>query len=153
MSLEIKYSSYRIGNWGIAAIVFLILTGWFTYDGHMNQGFIDDHTVDGKPDHTLIFNQQFWLFGLPAAIASAAGYMLFRKKRIYADDEKITVDKDTQIPFDQIEAVDYTNFKSDGKFTVEYTSEGQTKTFTFSKKAWDGLDKLLELVISKVDSE
>ena len=149
MSLEIKYSSYRVGNWGIWALIMLGLSVWFTYDGYFSEKFIADHTVDGVADDTLKMNQRFWYVGVPLGLVSGVMYFICNKKRITADDEKITLNTGKTIKFDSIEAVDHTEFKSKGRFVVEYEDGGKQK-YIFSNKAWDGLEPLLENIISKI---
>ena len=58
MAIVAPLSRYKRNNHMIALVVCLGLAAWFHYDGHYNKEFIDKHTVDGKPDDTLIINQQ-----------------------------------------------------------------------------------------------
>ncbi len=151
MDIVAKYSSYRLGNIKIAIFVLLGLSVWFVYDGYYNQKFIDKHTsAEGKADDTLIVHKYFAYFSIPIAAAAAAAFFVNRKKQIVASQDALLISEGCRIPYDVIEEVDHTDFDTSEKFSITYAEGGVNKKLVLSKKKWDGLDKVLEYVISKI---
>ncbi len=151
MDIVAKYSSYKLGNMKIAFFVLLGLSAWCIYDGYFNQKFIEKHTsVEGKADDTLIFHKYFAYFGLPAAGAAAALFFVSKKKRIVAGQDALQVSADCRIAYSTIEEVDHTDYDATEKFCITYTDGGTEKKLVLNRKKWDGLDEVLEFVISKI---
>ena len=151
MDLIAKYSSYRLGNIKIAVAVLLGISVWCVYDGYYNQKFIEKHTIaEGKADDTLIFHRYFAYFGVPGAIAAAGAYMVLRKKQLTAGDDGLILDNGDKILYKAIEELDHTDYDLDGKFKITYICSGSEKAIFLTNKKWDGLDKVLECLISKI---
>jgi hypothetical protein len=58
MTIEAPLSRYKKQNLLLFTAVLIGLGIWFYYDGHYNEKLLEKHTVDGKPDSTLLFNQK-----------------------------------------------------------------------------------------------
>lgn len=151
MDIIAKYSSYRLGNLKIAVAVLLGLSVWCVYDGYFNQKFIDKHTtVEGKADDTLICHKYFAYIGVPGAAAVLAVFAVKRKKQIIAKNDCLVLEDGSSIAYKSIEELDQTDYDIDGKFKLTYISGGNEKSVVFSNKNWDGLDKLLDFLITKI---
>ena len=46
--------------------------------------------------------------------------------------------------------LDHTDYDLDGKFKITYICDGSEKAIFLANKKWDGLDKVLECLISKI---
>lgn len=150
MDIVAKYSNYRLGNIKIAIFVLLGLSVWFAYDGYYNPKFIDKHTVEGKPDDTLIVHKYFAFFAVPGAAVATAAFFMLRKKQIVAGQDALQINPVCSIPYDSIEEVDHTDYDASGNFTITYADGGVNKKLVLSRKQWDGLEKVLDFVISKI---
>jgi len=146
MALEFKYSSYRVNNFAIAALLLLGLSAWFIYDGYHKVDFIEKHSDAGVPDDTLKFNRSFWYAGIPAAVVSAGFFFVLRGRKILVDDNTINI-SGKKIPLDAIESLDQSNFKEKGFFIIHH---GEGQSTKFSRNQWDGMNRLREFVIEKI---
>jgi predicted histidine transporter YuiF (NhaC family) len=45
---------------------------------------------------------------------------------------------------------DHTDYKKNGKFSLKYTKNSQEKKIVLSDKTWDGLEKILDCLITKI---
>ena len=159
MSISAKYSSYKLGNLKIAVFVLVVFSVWCAYDGYYNKTFIEKHTEqveleDGttveKPDHTLIFCQKFPFVGFPLAAIAILSFITKRNKQIVADSDGLILCCGNKIPYNTINEIDHTEYDTKGHFSLKYNQNDKTKSLKLSDKTWDGLEKVLDELISKM---
>jgi hypothetical protein len=142
---------FKKTNYKIYIIMLLGFAIYFVYDGYFNQKFIEKHTVDDKPDSTLAFNRNSPPFFLAGAIAVAIYFWMVKDKKLVADDEELVFSEKDKIPYNSIESINKTNFKTKGFFIIEYkTSDGQKSQREISDRTYDNLNAVLELIASKI---
>ena len=145
-------SRHRKTNLVLYIVVCVVLAAWCAYDGYINQSWIAEHAnPDGTPQPYLTFNRQGpFYFGAAAALL-AVYLAVIRNKKITAEEDKLVLAGGETIPFDAIEKVDKTYFKSKGFFVITYTNErGRQVRRKLSDRNYDNLGAVLELVIEKI---
>ncbi len=145
-------ASRHRGNTFILYIAMLVLFSlWCAYDGYFNSEFITQHTVNGRPDGSLQFNQ----YSPPVMILAAAGLTvwLFRSRGpgIVAGDTALTLSESLTVPYDSIEQIDKTHFATKGYFIVTYkTQDGKEATVCLDDRKYDNLGPILDRLVEKI---
>ncbi|HUT28927.1 MAG TPA: hypothetical protein VMX13_03960 [Sedimentisphaerales bacterium] len=151
MAVEAPVSKRRKTNLKIYILVCIILAVWLGYDGYFNEKFRQKHTVDGKADGTLFFNQKSPAVLIAAAVLLAGYLSAIRRRRIVAEEEELVFGVKDRVPYDSIKQIDKTNFKLKGFFIVTYVgSDGRSVDRKLSDGAYDNLGAVLEVLITKI---
>jgi hypothetical protein len=149
MAIEAPLSRYKKNNLVMISALLIVFGGWFYYDGHMNQKFIDKHTVDGQMDHTLKFNRHAWPVFIAGGVFTGILFAVSRNKKVVADEKQLIIGKKV-IAYDAIEAVNKTHFDKKGFFTITYSDNGQSRNVTLSERTYDNLSAVLDHTIAKI---
>jgi hypothetical protein len=151
MALVAPLSKYRKKTFIIWIAVCLVFSAWFAYDGYLNSKFIDKHTVEGKADDTLAFNQKAPYF-LVVVAAILGGYLLIiRNRKVVAEESALVIDGKINIPYDSIEKIDKTYFDSKGHFTLTYKGPDSKETDRkISDRNYDNLRPILDHLVAKI---
>ena len=111
--------------------------GWFAYDGFLNESFIEAHTNEaGMADSTLRFNQKAPPFFLGGALLMGLRLFVVSKRRIVAEESELVIHNRVRIPYDAIQEIDKTHFKTKGVFTLAYDSPGGEHRVRLRSSAW-----------------
>jgi hypothetical protein len=152
MAIEAPVSKYKKSNFKIYIVICLGLGAWFAYDGYLNKGFIEKHTVNEKPDDTLRINQKVAppvLLGL--AVVLIAYFWAIKDRKIVADDSELRLSDDEVIKYDAIESIDKTRFAAKGYFVIAYKDErGKTAHKELNDRNWDHLAAILDHLAAKI---
>jgi hypothetical protein len=150
MTIEAPLSRYKKQNMMIAIAVLAGLAIWFYYDGHYKTSFIEEHTIDGKPDHTLLINQKSPPFLLLGAAVVGAYFFAVRNKKVVADEAGLKA-KGKSIEYGSIEKITKTYFESKGFFVVTYKDpQGRSCDLKLSDRTYDNLPAVLDHLIAKI---
>jgi hypothetical protein len=150
MTIEAPLSRYKKQNMLIAIVVMVGLGIWFYYDGHYQTAFIEKHTVDGKPDSTLLFNQKSPPFFILGAVVVGVCFFMVRGKKVVADDAGLKACGKT-IDYEAIEKINKTHFDSKGFFVVTYKDpQGQSCDLKISDRTYDNLPAVLDHLVEKI---
>lgn len=156
MAIEAPLSKYSRNNVMIFIAVLLGLAAWFTYDGHFNEKFIEEHTVgygteDASPDGTLAFNQKSWPFFVGGALLCAGYLFLIKGRKVVAGDTDLVINGKKSIAYDSIERIDRTHFEKKGYFVLTYKNESGNETdVKLCERSYDNLGAILEELIAKI---
>jgi len=143
-----KYKKKTFIIWMVACIGF---AAWFAYDGYFNDNFIDKHTVDGKPNDTLVFNQKAPPFLVGAAVLLGAYLLVIRNRKVVAEENALVIDGKINIAYDAIQKIDKTDFDSKGRFTLTYRGpDGKETDRKVSDKDYDNLKAILDHLVAKI---
>jgi hypothetical protein len=143
--------SYRRNSFRIYITACLAFAVWFAYDAYFSDAFIQKHSVDGKPDSTLMANRY-----APPVLAVAAAIIAFRwwmvkDKKIVADGKTLILENGAKIDYDKIEKIDKTNFDKKGYFTLTYTDDGGKQAeLTLSDRNFDKIEDILAELVSAI---
>ncbi len=135
----------------VIGMIFLVGFGVYCiYDGYYNKAFIDEHTEDGKPNATLLFNQKSppVLFAVAALLAGRWAYI--RKRKVVAADTELVINDRVHIPYDTIQQIDKTLFKRKGIFTVTYSQGGKEHHQKFNESAYDNMEAILDHLVAQI---
>ncbi|MBN1787111.1 MAG: hypothetical protein JW806_01805 [Sedimentisphaerales bacterium] len=151
MAVVAPLAKFKKTNFKIYIAALLIGAAYFAYDGFFNKKFIEKHTVDDKPDSTLVFNQKAPPFLLAGAVVMAVWFVMVKDKKLIAEDTELVFSDKDKIPYNSIESINKTNFESKGFFFIEYkTSDGKISQRKVSDRTYDNLGAVLEVVVSKI---
>lgn len=151
MAVEAPVSKRRKTNLKIYIVVCIILAVWLGYDGYFNAEFRQKHTVDGKADGTLLFNQRSPAVLIVAAVLLAGYLSAIRRRGIIAEEDELVFGVQNRVPYDSIKQIDKTSFKLKGFFIVTYVgSDGCSVDRKLSDSAYDNLGAVLEVLITKI---
>jgi len=148
--IEAPISKYT-RNSLVIGIIFLIGFGVYCiYDGYYNKAFMKEHTEDGKPNTTLLFNQKSppILFALAALLAGRWAYI--RKRKVVAADTELVINDKIHIPYETIEQIDKTLFKKKGVFTVTYSQGGKQRHQKLSENSYDNMEAILDHLVAEI---
>jgi hypothetical protein len=152
MSIEAPLSSYKKKNLIIYTVILAGVGGWFWYDGHYNQKFIDKHTINGKADGTLEFNRKAPAYMLAAAALFAVRFFMVKDKKIVAGDNGLVYEKLT-IPYDRIDSIDKTHFDKKSYFIVHYRDpQDKVGQVQINGYQYDNVPAVLDHLVSKLTS-
>lgn len=155
MAIEAKLSKYKKNNYLIILFVFAGIGTWFAYDGYFNEKFQEKYTTTNEAgeevlDSTLVFNRKSPPFFFAGAIAAAIWLFLIKDKKVTASDTVLITEK-LEIPYDNIEQIDKTNFDSKGYFIITYKNpQGNEKTLRLSDRTYDNLPAILDEIVKQI---
>lgn len=150
MTIEAPLSRYKKQNLLIAIAVLIGLGVWFYYDGHYQTSFIEKHTVDGKPDSTLMFNQKSPPFFILGGVLVGVYFFVVRNKKVVADESGLKASGKT-IEYGAIEKINKTYFDRKGFFVVTYKDpQGRSCDLKLSDRTYDNLPAVLDHLIAKI---
>ncbi len=158
MAIEAPISKFKKTNLKIyiaACIVFAIV---FAYDGYLSRyhwslrrSFYEEHVEEGKPDDTMIFNQKAPIFLVAIAALLTARLWTVKGKKLLADENELIISNKERIPYNSIQKIDKTRFKSKGFFIVTYrNNDGREVNRKFSDRAYDNLAAILDHLAAKI---
>jgi hypothetical protein len=151
MAVIAPLAKFKKTNFKIYVGLLLVFAAYFAYDASYNKKFIAMHTVNGKPNSTLVFNQKSPPYMAAAAIAIAIYAWVVRNKKIIADDVQLILNEKEKISYSSIESIDKTSYDSKGFFVVVYKdNSGSSQQKKISSRNYDNLDAVLELLVSKI---
>ncbi len=144
MAVEALPSKFSL-RWNMmCGIMLLFMAGYFYYDGHYNQAYIDKNTVDGVPNLDLKINQ---FYGPVGCVITGLyfGYVCFNlsRKKITVDEKGITFSDGKVIPLDSLTRIDKSKLKSKGKLYIEYEAGGKVEKIEIRDTVYDGVNDLL----------
>jgi hypothetical protein len=158
MATEAPASKYRKSNLKLYIAACIVFAAIFGYDGYLSkyswsyrQKFYEKHVINGKPDSTMVFNRIS-----PLVVLGFAAYLGWRLRKISsqkvsADDEKLVIDNNLNIPYNSIEKIDKTHFSSKGYFILTYRdSSNNAKELILSDKNYDKLSDILQILVEKI---
>ena len=149
--IEAPISKFKKSNILIYIVILVIFTVWFGYDGYLNKKFIEEHTEDGKPNTTLMFNQKSPPFFFAGAILCTIYFFMIKGKKLVADENELVIDSKKKIPYESIEKINKTWFEKKGFFVVTYKNEnGKETDYKISDRKYDGLDNVLNHLVEKI---
>ncbi len=150
MAIEAPLSSYKKKNLLLIIVVLIGLAGWFYYDGYYNSKFTEEHTVDGVPDDTLVWNRRLVPICIVGSVLTAGFFLITKNKKLLADENALNTGNKT-IAYDAIESINKTHFDSKGYFVITYKdSSGQDKELKISDRTYDNLGAVLDHVVAKI---
>lgn len=152
MAIEAPLSRYKRNNFKLYIVVFLVLGGWFAYDGYISKSFISEHTDEqGNPDAILVLNQKSPpIFG---ALAVFFGVWLYaiRNRKVVAEDKELVIADKKRIPYDAIDAIDKTHFEEKGTFTIIYKDPGGAEArYRLTDRQFDNLGPILDHLVAQI---
>jgi hypothetical protein len=152
VAIEAPLSKYKRNNCLIGIVVCLVLALWFAYDGYLHQEFIARHTTEqGGPDSTLIFNQKSPPLLVLGASLCGAYWCAIRNRKLVAADNALVIAGKKRIPYDAIEQIDKTHFKTKGLFTISYKNEsGNLVQYHLSDRQYDNLEPILDHLVAQI---
>ena len=128
MALEATYSQYKKTNFKIGIVILIGFGLYCAYDGYFKEKFINKHTVDGRPDLTLQFNQNAPYVLIPVAAVLGLWFLLVKDRKITAEADGITINGREKIAYDSIEKIDKTYFETKEYFVLTYKNESGGET-------------------------
>jgi hypothetical protein len=144
-------SKFQKQNKYIIIAVLLGAAAWFAYDGYFNEKFKEDHTIDGKPDQTLVFNQKSPPFFLAGAILAAGCLFAIKGRRLVADEDGLSINGKNKIPYKNIQSINKTYFDDKGYFILTYNDDnGNTSNIKFKDRNYDNLPAILDKLVAKI---
>ena len=151
MAIEASLSKFKKSNLLIYIGICIIFTAWFGYDGYINKKFIEEHTEDGKPNTTLMFNQKSPPFFLAGAIFFAINLYLIKGRKLIANENELIINDKKKIPYDSIEKINKTWFEKKGFFVVTYKDEnGKETNLKISDRQYDNLESILNHLVENI---
>ncbi|AQQ69950.1 hypothetical protein SMSP2_00284 [Limihaloglobus sulfuriphilus] len=144
--VEAKYSKHKLNNLLIYSVVCLVVAGWFAYDGYISKDFIEKHTIEGKPDTTLVFNQKSPPVFVIVGAAFFANFLIARKRRVLAGNMSLSVPGKGEITYESMTEISH----DDGSYFIQYVKDGIEKEIELSARKYDGLSDLMQFVSGKV---
>lgn len=154
MAIEAQYSKFRKQNCFIGIGLLLAFAAWFAYDGYINQKYIEKHTVVNElgievPDSDLAFNQKSPPFFVAGALLVAGFFFMVKNKKIVAGETSLIM-PGQEIPYDNIEKINKTNFEKKGYFVLTYKNNDKEHDIKLSSKTYDNLEAVLDELIKKL---
>jgi len=152
MAIEAPVSKYRKTNLKIYIVVCIGIAIYCAYDGYFNETFKTKHTNDdGTADSTLVFNQKAPPFFIGAAVLLGVYLFAIRNRKLIADENELIISDKERIPYDSIQKIDKTNFKSKGYFLITYKDKnGREADRKISDKKYGNLAAILDLLVAKI---
>jgi hypothetical protein len=160
MAIEAPLSKHKKTNFIIYIVVCVAIAIYCTYDGYLNEKFKAKHTNDdGSPDSTLVFNQKAPPFFIGVGVLLGVYLFAIRNRKLIADENELIIpstsfrtgsDKE-RIPYDSIQKIDKTNFKSKGYFLITYKDKnGREADRKISDKKYGNLAAILDHLVAKI---
>jgi len=152
MAIEAPISKYKKTNLKIYIILCIVAGAWFAYDGYINKDFIENHTNDdGKPNSTLVFNQNSPPFFAAAAVLFGVYLFVVKSRKLTADENELAFSAKKTIPYDSIQKINKTYFEKKGFFVITYKDEhGKEIDKKISDRNYDNLAAILDHLVAKI---
>jgi hypothetical protein len=158
MAIEAPISKHKKNNLKLYAVFCVVFAIIFGYDGYLSKyewskrrSFYDENVIDGKPNETMIFNRYAPIALILGAALLAFRYQTVKNRKLVADENELVFSDGTKIPYGAIEKIDKTHFKKKGIFVITYKdSSGRKIDRRISDRNYDGLEAVLELLVSKL---
>ena len=144
-----KSTKFRLLVYALGLVGF---AGWFAYDGFLNESFIEAHTnEEGVADSTLRFNQKSPPFFLGGALLMGLRLFVVSKRRIVAEESELVIHNSVRIPYDAIQEIDKTHFKTKGVFTLAYDSPGGERLRRkVDSRDYDNMTAILDHLVEQI---
>jgi hypothetical protein len=150
MAVEAVGSKFSRNNNLIVAAMCIVFGAWFAYDGWINKEYEKDQTrEDGTPSANLQFNRYAPVGLLAIAVYSLVAAAGVKSKRVVADEQGITVNGKTTIPYSSFTHIDQRVFKKEGHFTIGYKEADTDQILKLSDRKYDNLGVLLDELIRR----
>jgi hypothetical protein len=152
MAIVAPFARFRRNNLILYIVVCLALAAWCAYDGYYNEDWIKDHTdAEGNPEFYLTFNRRAPAV-LIALVVLFGGYLLVvRNGKIIAEQNELVLSAKEKIPYDSIQKIDKTHFKSKDFFVVTYKDDnGREVDRKLSGRKHDNLQAVLDELVEKI---
>jgi hypothetical protein len=158
VSIEAPLSKYKRTNFKIYAAACLIFAAVFAYDGYLSKyewsrrrSFYDKHVQEGKADDTMRFNQFAPIVLVVFVVILSVRFRALKSRKLLAEEKGLVIDGKEKIPYDSIESIDKTHFKTKGHFTVVYKDKGGGKMRRrFSDRMYENLGAILDHLVEKI---
>lgn len=152
MVIEAPLSKYKRTNCLIGIAVCTVLALWFAYDGYFHREFITRHTTEqGGPDSTLVFNEKSPPFLVMGALLLGAYWYAIRRRKLVAAEDALVIAGKKRIPYDAIERIDKTHFKTKGVFTIAYKDDaGHLVQYKLTDRQYDNLEPILDHLVAQI---
>lgn len=151
MAIEAPISKFKKSNLLIYIGICVIFAAWFGYDGYVNKSFIEEHTEDGKPNTTLMFNQKSPPFFLAGALLCGIYFYMIKGKKLVAGETELVINDKKKISYDSIEKINKTWFEKKGFFVLTYKNEtGKETDYKISDRQYDNLKNILNHLVEKI---
>ena len=151
MAIEAPVSKFRRNNLKIYIVVCILATIWLGYDGYFNKKFIEEHSPEGVPDSTLLFNQKAPTVSIGIAVLLVIQLLLIRKQKLISDEKELIFSDKERIAYDAIEQINKTHFDSKGYFIITYKVEnGKEMDRKISDRKYDNLKAVLDHLVAKI---
>ena len=152
MAITAPLSKYKKNNIKLYIAFCIGFAVWCTYDGYLNEKWIQEHTdKEGNPETYLVFNRKapYYLGG--AAVLLAGYFFAISGRKIVAENNELIINDRGKIAYDSIEKIDKTNFKSKGYFVITYKDpSGKEINRKISDRMYDNLEALLNEIVLKI---
>ena len=152
MAIEARISK-STKFWLLIYVLGLVgLAGWFAYDGFRNKIFIEKHTnEEGEADGALWFNKKSPPFFLGGALVMGLRLFVVSKRRIVAEESELVIHNKVRIPYDAIQEIDKTHFKTKGVFTLAYDSPGGERLrHKVDSRDYDNMTAILDHLVEQI---
>ncbi len=152
MAIEAPVSKFRKNGLILWMVVCIGIAIYCAYDGYFNEKFKTKHTnEDGTPKSTLVFNQKAPPYFIVGAVLFGAYFFIIRNKKMIADEKNLIISDKERIPYDSIQAIDKTHFKSKGRFVITYKGKnGKEVDRKISDRTYDNLAPILDHLVAKI---
>jgi len=136
----------------IYIVACLAFAAWCAYDGYYNQDWIAKHTnPDGSEKPYLIFNKHGPYYFVAGAILLGIYLFAIRNRKIVAGETELAISRKVKIPYDSIQKIDKTYFKSKGFFVLTYNDAGGREVnYKLSDREYDNLQAVLDELVAKI---
>ena len=166
MAIEAPISKFKKNGLILWMVVCIGVAIIFAYDGYLSKyewslrhSFYEKHVKDGQPDDTMVFNQKSPFFLIGVAVLFGAYFFAIRNKKLIAAEKELIIpstwlrtgsDKE-RIPYDSIQQIDKTHFKSKGRFVITYKDKnGREVDRKISDRQYDNLEPILDHLVAKI---
>jgi len=152
MAIEAPLSKFKRSGLIIWMVVCIAVGAYCAYDGYFNEKFKAKHTnEDGTPDSTLAFNRKSPPFFFGGGVLLGAYWFAIRNKKLIADENELVISDKQRIPYDSIQKIDKTYFKSKGRFVITYTdNNGKENHYKISDRTYDNLAPILDHLVAQI---
>ena len=181
MVIEAPVSKFRKTNFKIYIGICIAVAIIFAYDGYLSKykwsgryGFYKKNVLDndGKPTPAMIFNRKSPPFFLAGAVFFAVFLYVIKEKKLLADENELVISNKKRIPYDSIQQINKTHFRTsakrnfvdnsngeiqekadppEGYFIITYKNkEGKKVNYKLSDRKYDNLAAVLEHLVAKI---
>ena len=158
MAIEAPISKFKKTNFNIYIAACIVGAIVFAYDGYLSRyqwslrrSFYEEHVEEGKPDDTMIFNQKAPIFLAAIAALLTARLWTVKGKKLLADENELIISNKERIPYNSIQKIDKTRFKSKGFFVITYrNNDGREVNRKLGDRTHDNLAAILDHLVAKI---